>query len=98
MSWHTYDRLQSNDMYELARYDLMRIEKVQYDQQHCPKMMQFVYFDNLATLGGKLPRQHVKYELRWLQEQPGAYTSTTYFPGWTTAAMKQYQQQQYQHK
>ena len=57
-------------------------------------MIQFIKFDQFDILGGLIGRQHVIYDLKWLQEQHGVYTDTTYFPGWTTTAMKQHQQQQ----
>ena len=56
--------MQSNNIYELDRCDLMRILKVEIDKTICSKMMQMIKVDQFDTLGGLIGRQHVIYDLK----------------------------------
>ena len=56
--------MQSNNICELDRCDLMRIKKLEIDKTICSKMMQMIKVDQFDTLGGLIGRQHVIYDLK----------------------------------
>ena len=54
--------MQSNNICELDRFDLMRVFKS--ENKKGSKMMQMIKVDQFDTLGGLIGRQHVIYDLK----------------------------------
>ena len=56
--------MQSNNICELDRCDLMRIQKVEIDETICSEIMRMIKVDQFDTLGALIGRQHVIYDLK----------------------------------